>query len=719
MSSIQGSSLLSSLRQAPPIEPTQRTQQVKQQAEETKVQEVTPLVPEEIAQDRYESSLTGADARSVETLNAQSATVSAEAFSAVTPDDVKSTAAMVKSDELKTPANENKQAPQELSTPDIQDTLSAQTAERVSVSLPDIPELQIQNIERDETPTASRDMVLEARSEPLQMESDDARLPVQDAEVHKYEPLHKQSATQMEVIVDLTDSELVIGNETVLPTTDMEEILPDPITFSEERAAKSVEEATTRDAKQVEIYRQEQVDEVQKIEIDAELEARSAAKEAMRADIPTAPEPVLEIEAQLPVDPVYSRTVVDQAIETGPQPSVASVATDGAIDEAVAVNQTMLDHYAPVETHTQPQVEVDLSKFEAPEHIDTPVPTPDPAEAQESQPQESSRAQTERPRETPVVEQTQGDAAAQALAEQRASQETAQNARASQQAQQTDASAQVASVTEAQNAQDYFPELPGSGSSATTVEALPAAEDYFPELPGANTTAPTTEDLPDAEDYFPPLPGSGESGTAEEFFPPLPGSGEIDGSGQVAVADTVRGTADFLAENPIFQVYNPTDNQVDTGIEEPSLQDFLGEGVSTLSPDDLAYLRSTTMSEYTMVENQFGANDNSSDLVDELTDNMGEEYNPFDVLDEEWVNEAINRTAAGHYQPYGTDIGTGEVDLTQFEGVIADPTDNTISAKDYIMESMDRVTEYTIERSESNFDNPQEVDELFTGGKSN
>lgn len=705
MSTIETGYLLNTLRQTAPIEPTQRTQQTAKQEIEQSIEEFTPIVPEEVSTDRYSNSMQGASVKSVESLNEQASLMrDSTAFVLMDASDFESTTDVLQNlfdNPIQTPP-ENPQAPQKMQTADLEDTISAKVADRVSVAIPDMPEMQIANLERDVDPVYSREVQVETREQPVQTIQDPSPLPTQDVALFRQEPDYKQDAINLQGQRDLTNT-----SDTVLEPIDMDEILPDPETFAEERARHSVEESTKRNANQVEEYADKQTTKNLRLELDEELMARKTAREDMRSGIPTEAQPVLEVEAQLPIDPVYSTKVADQAIETGPLPSAESVITSDAIPEAVAINQTMLEHYAPVETHTQPEVEVDLSKFEAPEPVEPPVPVDDTKSTEEII-NEREQGQEFRVQET---EQRQGDAAAQAIATQNAALEQTQATRAAQDENRVQATATTNEITDAtpEPVEDYFPELPGTGTVEST--DTPPLEDFFPELPGSGNTAEAA-DLPDAEDYFAPLPGS-ENTNTEDFFAPLPGSGEIDNSAAISQPQKVLSLDEFLETNPIFQVADPTDDVVTTGAEEPSLQDFLGAGVSTLSQDDLAYQRVNTMSNYTIVEEQFGAQDDSA----QLTENMAEDYSPFDVQEEEWIQEAINRTSVGHFAPYGLDIGTGEVDMTQFEDAVPEPTDNTIEAQEYIEASLDRVIEYNVEREDSRIDESPDIEEIFNGRK--
>lgn len=192
---------------------------------------------------------------------------------------------------------------------------------------------------------------------------------------------------------------------------------------------------------------------------------------------------------------------------------------------------------------------------------------------------------------------------------------------------------------------EYEMELPEEA------EARPA-EDYFPDLPG--TTAQETETTVDdsnvanqtnqqtVDNQVAQTIQATQTTAPEVEFAPLPGNGETSG-------------ADVLAENPVFNGERSTVDMDREPIElpEPTLQDFLGEGVSVISQQDMAFFRTTaTAVQVEQLDLQFSANDDSENLFETV-----------DPQTEEWYNDALNQSTTGEY---GVSL-EGNIDLSELE----------------------------------------------------
>lgn len=214
----------------------------------------------------------------------------------------------------------------------------------------------------------------------------------------------------------------------------------------------------------------------------------------------------------------------------------------------------------------------------------------------------------------------------------------------------------VGSQVEAPVEQEYVsPETTVDTESVAVEPEIAPLEDYFPELPGTSEEPTTSEPVetvavPEPQTQIQPQTQVQTSDVAavaqtvevpvqEEFFAPLPGSGE-----------TVE--YDVFEENPVFNA----ERSGATVEEEPSLQDFLGEGVSVVSQQDMAFFRTTATSvQMEQLDAQFSTNDDSAELFEQE-----------DPQTEEWYQDSLNRSTL---EDYGVRVG-GEIDLSEVEVTI-------------------------------------------------
>lgn len=679
MPSIESGRLLSSVRETSPVSPVQRSAKV----EEKKIPEaeLQPIVPEEKAQDRYESSLETIDPETKNSMNSQTNLLSAERGRESQEVDFVQTEARVPVEQVRPQkdlfvldpfdpaltvdvADSGKQkvviplAAQEVDGKTGRDTKTETVASRIGEMMrditPTIPEQQMAMEERAVNPVYQAKAKQVAETKPLQMEADPEAAPTTQHAAYMDNATYTQNSNEFTSVENVVHTD-----KTELPVRDRDNFRPEMPELHEvkireytvEDVADDLARASTTwdtpvEAKTKDTYKQE---------VDLELQTKAKVNQAQHM-VESAP---------VAVDPVYSAVVPEQRVETGPLPSVASIATHGAVPEAMAEPQEMAERYEPVEIQTQPAVEVRSREERVVTEPDT-----------SHQPVEHTQAQAkaERP-DAPVAEPIEMDLPSVELPEPEV-REVAESPAV----RETRVTEEASDV----NVEDYFPELPGSGETATTYEEIAAP------IAGSGDTQNM------AEEYFAPLPGSGETVAAspEEYFAPLPGTSQVDGSGGLAEAQTVE---EFMEENPL-PGSNYTNEQPFSDMNEPSLQDFLGEGVSAISNEERAFRTTTGVDEnyWTTLEEQFGG------VATET-----EAYDPFQVQGEQWVRDSIQLDAGSAYK---TDM-SGNVDLSAFEENYTEVEDNSIELEEYVNLQMDRVVEYEIEESEYM---ERDLEDLFT-----
>lgn len=653
MSSIQGGgNLLSSIyqktqqNQVTRSQPTEEIKSARKTAEEEVSPEQKPIVSEELSFDRYETSmgegneeLAAASDKQTEQLNQSTA----YEVGGVGERTVATPAAAAELDHQPVTAEAETVA-----------SVAASAMNKAEIST---PELQVKILEREQNPNPVQSANQRAKMADVQTEAPEQPAPPTEHDSYKSNATHTQNSMELSKTEELQDI-----TPTDLPVADVENLIPDMPTPEETarqpETIETVADTKPRNSTQWDTPVQQQVAENYIEEVNSELQAKTKARATMLADIPTEPIPSEQVEVQSVVEPVYDRDVMKQSIETGPQPTVASVKTDGVIDEAVAVPKSMLEHYAPAEIDTQPTVEIEENKSLEP------PPTELPAQhTQATAKEQSEHAPIEEPIEIedielPVPEIVQWESPV-------AESPTVQATR--------DISAtQIEDEVEI-NVADYFPPLPGSGETVT-------------ETQETNTPLAGSGDISTrADEFFAPLPGSGETSVAnpEEFFAPLPGSGEYDGSQELFEAQPMD---EFLEENPIFGHGKAESEEFDLAA---IMNGDESDHSSTISAEQLAYMQTgVSNTQFNMLEEQFGTNADVNDY----------EYDPFSVQNEEWVQDALNFELGSRYF-VNSQVGEANPDLTIFEET--EPTEEEIQAqsvemREFLDHQLDRVTDFEL-----------------------
>lgn len=658
MPSIDGGTLLSGLRQTTPVQPVQRTQNIeKTEASTVTETDIQKIVSDELSHDRYDASMSEVGASSQTALLEQAGRV-AESSSIADLEDIE----IYQVDSGITASA----GP----TREVTKTVGSQT----SSSLHELTQNQNEILQDRTIRQSDPDVILEVKqkNEAEEMISHEQTKPrgTTQHDNHYENPIHKQTSVELDDTERLLEQVGSGAAYTQLKPTNPESYMPEPVEIADQRAEAAVKLSQERSAHQTEQYIQEETKKSLGAEIDAELIARQKAQKAMRSGIPTEAKASVDVQSQTVVDTKFGTSVMDQQVELKAQPSVTSVMSNNQHKEAYAKPQEMLEHYKAVDTHTQPEVEIDLSRYEASESIETPVPVELPeveVPTQEATPVAREPVSTPVATPEPVVQETVSQV-------EDGTSTTAQTAQVQQ--------AEVAPVT------DFFPELPGSGNTELS------------ELPGGDAIPPEMLDpIPTAEDYFPPLPG-GSDDSQEEYFAPLPGTG---GNTDGTTLFEPQSLSEFLEENPMINF----DTAPVTVQNDPDPVDFFGESVTQVTSDELAYMRTqVATSQQNMLESQFGGLvgfENESEFT----------YDPFEVQNEDWFKEALNYESTTRYTG-NISIAEASVDVTQFqETAIAKSEDSNETAKEYILENLDRVKEYTVE---STITDPLELEDFFING---
>lgn len=657
MPSIDGGTLLTGLYKTTPVQPVQKAQSIEKTEESTVTEtDIQKIVSDELSHDRYDSSMSSVDSNSQTALLEQAGRV-AKSSSIADLENIElhqmdsgiSASAGPVRESTKTVGSNTADSLHEL-TRDQNEVLEQRT---IRQSDPDVI-LQVKQKQQEET-----------------LVSHDVTTPraTTQHDNHYENPIHKQTSVELDETERLLEQVGSGAAYTQLKPTNPESYMPEPVDIADQRAEAAVKQSQERSAHQTEQYIQEETKKSIGAEIDSELIARQKAQKSMRSGIPTEAKASADVHAQDVVSSKFGTSVADQQVDLKAQPSVTSVMSNNQHKEAFAKPQEMLEHYKAVDTHTQPEVEVDLSRFEAPEAIETPVPVELPeveVPKQDAAPVEREPVSAPVPTPEPVVQETVSQV-------EEGTSTTAQTAQVQQ--------AEVAPVT------DFFPELPGSGNTELS------------ELPGDDAIPPEMLDpIPTAEDFFPPLPGGGNE-AEQEYFAPLPGSGESDGT---TLADP-KSLSEFLEENPMINF----DTAPVTVQNEPEAVDFFNETVTQVTGDELAYMRTqVAASQQNMLETQFGGLvgfENETEFT----------YDPFEVQNEDWFKEALNYESTTRYTG-NISIAEASVDLTQFQDTaIAKSEDSNETAAEFILENLDRVKEYTVE---STITDPQELEDFFING---
>lgn len=714
MSNIDGTNLLSNLQGANRTQntyPVPRVTGVKEKLELPKEEE--KLISEEKSRDRYENydpSLASDNKASIKSLNQQSEALTSMANG---PGNQQVTDLMAGQSLEK--AQEQTLGVSSAIVKTETTTVATRTRDTIAELNVDFADLQEMKLNKVENPTLMQKPVNDVKAEAVKMEPEPGPQAIEQQAAHKVNPEHTQNAHEYQQTQDIQDRDIVTMDPLSAQIFEEPEKTTADAQIDKKEYTKEVE-------KKEPFIEQPSATEKQSVEyekaVEIELQAKMKARTEVTAKIPTAPEPPEIIDTPVVVEPKFDTVVADQQIKTGAQPSVASIATDGAINEAVAAPQAMLEQYAPAEIQTQPEAEID---------IDTPVDTttkythetyenryteerveydtakyeaPKPVSAEHSAVQESQEIVNDAPK-SQVEEREQAQSAMQEAPQFEPSDmiqsEAAQQGAAGQSAQATVQGSEEQLVQQdLPAAEEFFAPLPGTGGGEGGETDVKPAEDYFAPLPGSGNSSSPQSDVPAAGEFFAPLPGSGNTAefnteskaTSESHFAPLPGSGEYSGEENLFEAQSI---SDFMEENQVAAQSNSYE----------TFEETFDVGTSTITAEQLAYMQTGVAdTSIATLDNQFGAT------------LSGKSYDPFesigDIVQEDWVQDAINREV-NHRAMVNVKVGE-ETNLSQFEEQYAETEEMSIEMEEYLRAQFDRVTEYDIKDDMRNHD----LKDLFT-----